>query len=103
MSNDKEKAEAFSQYFKSKIASVSENTHIQQEVYNGRRKIVGLHEDEWIKEELVASVIDGLSPKRCEGHDRIPLIFLIDGKVKLLSFVTVLMSKIINNGKVPDQ
>ena len=103
MSNDKEKAEAFSQYFKSKIASVSENTHIQQEVYNGRRKIVGLHEDEWITEELVASVIDGLSPKRCEGHDRIPLIFLIDGKEKLLSFVTVMMSKIINNGKVPDQ
>ena len=82
---------------------MSENTRTNREVYNGRRKIVGFHEDEWVTEDLVSKVIDGLAHKRCEGYDRIPLQFLIDGKEKLLTIITVLMSKVINHGNVPEQ
>ena len=100
---DKEKANAFAEFFENKVKTVSENARTDREVYNGQTKIFGLHQDDWITEDLVSKVIDGLSHKRCQGYDRIPLLFLVDGKEKLLKIITVLMSKVINMGIVPEQ
>ena len=48
-------------------------------------------------------MIEELSPKRCEGYNRVPLKFLVDGKQVILDFVTKLMRKVINQGQVPEQ
>ena len=100
---DKLKAGAFADYFEKKVLDTVHSTHADGAVYNGKRKIFGIHDDDWINEEIVASVIDSFDQKRCEGYDRIPLQFLIDGKEELLTVITLLMKKIMNTGKVPDQ
>ena len=65
--DDKQKADTFADYFEKKVHNIASNTTIQESVYNGRKKIFGSNEDDWISEDKVSKIIDGLSSKRCEG------------------------------------
>ena len=53
--------------------------------------------------QVMQVVIMGLQKKRCQGFDRIPLVFYVDGAEVLLDIITILMKKIIEDGNVPDQ
>ena len=100
---NKEKTEIFADYFHRKINLTKEESVIQEGVYNGKRKVFGLHNDNWITRELVEKMIEDLKPKRCQGFDRVPVILLKDGKQLLLDVITSLMRKVIETGVIPEQ
>ena len=101
--NDASKANAFAEYFSSKVNNIKENLQTNDAIYNGRRKIFGTYLDGWIPEDLVDTIIDDLKPKRCQGFDRCPLVLLKDGKSALLRIITIMMRKVVVTGIVPEQ
>jgi exonuclease III len=102
-SNDSSQASAFAEFFSNKINNLKNDVAVDDEVYNGTRKIFGIYDDDWITEELVSKVIDDLKAKRSQGYDRCPVVMLKDGKQELLTIITILMRKVIINGAVPEQ
>ena len=100
---DKQKADMFMDHFHNKVDNITKNLKPASTVYNGKRKIFGTYANNWVTPELVAHIIDNLKTKRCEGFDRIPLVFYVDGKEELLEVLTNLMAKIMKNGRVPEQ
>lgn len=99
-----EQAEEFSKYFEEKTREVVASTNIEEEtVYNGRRKINGNYEEDWIRMEKVSEIMNNLPAKRCFGYDRVPLIFLKDGAEVLAPIVTDLMKKIFKEKRAPEQ
>ena len=99
-----EQAEEFSKYFEEKTKEIIATTNIEEEtVYNGRRKINGNYEEDWITIEKVTELLNNLPAKRCFGYDRIPLVFLKDGAEVLTPIVTDLMKKIFKEKRAPDQ
>ena len=96
-------ANAFAESFISKVNKIKENLQVNDTVYNGRKKIFGVYNDEWISENLVAKIMDDLKPKRCQGFDRCPVVLLKDGKNELLKIITIMMRKVIKTGIVPEQ
>ena len=100
---DKEKAYLFADYFNEKVESIKVNHVASDQAYCGKRKILNTYDDNWITVELVNKVMTSLKLKRCEGYDRIPLVFYVDAKDLLLGPITTLMRKIINSGEVPEQ
>ncbi len=102
--DDFDKAEGFSKYFEEKTKKIIASTNIDgEEVYNGKRKIYGNYEANWITAEKVKKILDNLPAKRCCGYDRIPLVFLKDGAEALTSIVTDLMKRIFEEKRVPEQ
>ena len=81
-----------------KAKSETQTDHLMEE--NGKRKITGIYEDHWVTTEKVNSTMKNLKPKRCYGHDRIPLIYLRDGHEELTEVVTTIMSKIIQGERI---
>ena len=80
-------------------ASNKPKTH----VYNGKKKIHNNYNDNWVTKDIVNKVMAELKPKRCQGYDRIPLVFYLDGKDQLVNVITKLMNKIMLTGIIPEQ
>jgi len=98
--NDSQKAEEFSKFFEAKVNNITMNTNIEADgIYNGKRKIFGDYETNWINMEKVSQILKDLPPKRCYGYDRIPLIFLKDGEEVLGPIITDLMVRIFEEKK----
>ena len=100
---DKEKAELFADAFTEKITNIVNEVRPEDGSYEGVKKIFGNYEQNWINEDIVSKTIDELKPKRCEGYDRIPLLFFKDGKDELLETITILMKKVTEDSYIPEQ
>ena len=65
----------------------------ERKVYNGKRKKIHLHEENWLTKDLVEKSFSELKPKRCSGFERVPLVFLRDGASELSQVVTKILLK----------
>ena len=101
--SDEEKAAMFANHFDTKVKDIIDLNEPKINVTLGKRKNFGTYEDDWVNENLVKQVLDNLKPKRCQGYDRIPLVFYTDAKCQLLGIITTLMSKVVSTGIVPEQ
>ena len=105
LKNNQEKAETFAKAIAKKTELVVSEVKVnKKEVYNGKRKILKLHEEDWLTKDLVEKTLKGgLKPKRSSGFDSDPLIFLKDAASQLNDVVTRLMMKVLEEGKTPEQ
>ena len=69
---NQDKADAFAKTFMKKTKETVEEFRLKEDVYNGKKKIFQLHEDNWLTSELVEKTLKELKPKRCFGFDRLP-------------------------------
>ena len=82
-----ETANAFASYFHNKIVKLKDGLLIDDNVYNGKHKI--LVGDRFFMQQVdVANCINTLKPKNCEGFDRIPIRIICDAKKFLLPPLT---------------
>ena len=93
----------FADHFDKKVKNITDSLapNLNQDPDN--KLIHGNYEDCWITEAHIAKIINQLKSKRCQGYDRIPVIFYKDGQTELLQIVTCLMKKILTHNVVPDQ
>ena len=101
--SDKEKADLFGEVFERKIETLTAQMRVDLEQEDLLSKINGNYETNWVNETVVKTIMCNLKAKRCQGYDRIPLIFYNDGAEVLTPVVTSLMRKIINECTVPEQ
>ena len=62
---------AFADYFESKITKITNETKIDPNVYNGKRKLF-CSDQNFMSENEILIAVKSLSVKNSEGHDRIP-------------------------------
>jgi hypothetical protein len=93
---------AFADYFESKIAKITNETIIDPNVYNGKRKMFSSDQN-FMSENEILIAVKSLSVKNSEGHDRIPQRILIDGYEILKAPLLVLFNKIYETKEIPQQ
>ena len=92
----------FASFFKDKVQNVVNNLVIDDNVYNGTRKINAENED-FMTENDVLIVMENLKTKNCEGHDRLPLRILADGTQFLIKPLSQLFNLIYTTKEIPEQ
>ena len=93
---------AFAKYFENKITKITNETLIDPNVYNGKRKLVSTDLDFMTENEILCAV-KSLAVKNSEGHDRIPQRVLIDGYEILKAPLSALFKKIYETKEIPQQ
>ena len=94
--------DTFAEYFKNKVENIVLDQTINNEVYNGVRKLycADVH---FMSIENILEAVNSLKNKKCEGHDRIPQKILIDG-IEILKFpLSYLFNQIFTQKKIPEQ
>ena len=97
--NDENLPDEFAEFFKLKVQNIVTEQTINNSVFNGTQKINSIEVD-FMKESDVFKAMQTLKIKNCEGHDRIPLRILADGKQFLLK---PLFQKIYQTKQIPEQ
>ena len=92
----------FAEFFKSKVENIVKEQTVNDSVFNGTQKIIST-ELNFMKESDVLKAMNTLKIKNCEGHDRIPLRILADGKQFLLKPLALLFQKIYQTKQIPEQ
>ena len=100
--NNEDLAEAFANYFESKVNSLISNANINQSVYNGITKI-RVNEENFMTLHNVTKAMKEIKLKNSEGCDRIPQRILLDGIEILAGPMTTLFNKIYLQKKLPEQ
>ena len=95
-------AEEFANMFEKKIEDIVQSTKINNEVYNGTRKIF-VDNKNFMSIENIKNAILSLKHKNSEGYDRIPQRVLINGMSKLLEPFSILFNLIYKTNKIPEQ
>ena len=70
--------DAFADFFMSKTTSIVNETLIENDVYNGQRKLHVDNDDFMLPQDII-NAVKSIKIKNCEGYDRIPQRVLIDG------------------------
>ena len=99
---DKELAQGFAEFFKKKVEDIVKETEIDQNIYNGKRKI-NAPNDNFFTKEKVLKTMQGLKDKSCYGVDNIPVKILRDGCKILAGPYHVLLNKIYEQNVIPEQ
>ena len=86
--------EAFAELFESKVKQLSDKANIDENVYNGWRKLPEVYDYNFMTEINVKKAMQSLKLKNAEGHDRIPQRLLIDGAEILNEPMTTLFKLI---------
>ena len=94
--------DTFAEFFSNKVKKIVEDCTINQNVYNGKRKITAQNEN-FMTPENVLNAIKSLKTKNCEGFDRIPVRILVDGIDHLTQILSYLFYLIYKHNKIPDQ
>ena len=94
--------DAFAQFFSSKIELITNESQINDNVYNGTRKI-HVQNENFMTPENVILAIKSLKLKNCEGFDRIPVRCLIDGMVFISPILSHLFKLIYMHKTIPQQ
>ena len=92
----------FANFFQSKVDNIVNAQIIKNDVFNGTQKLTPTDLD-FMQESDVETAINSLKNKNCEGHDRIPVRILADGKLLLLKPLTQLFRKIYQTRQIPEQ
>ena len=92
----------FASFFKDKITNFVNESRIDNNVYNGTRK-VNEPDVNFMSEVHVKEAIMSIKTKNCEGYDRIPQRILTDGIDLLLKPLSSLFDKIYNTKELPEQ
>ena len=97
-----EVAEAFAQFFEKKVKNIVDSSQIDENVYNGRQKMVTTGGDFMTTTDILECV-NQLKMKNCEGYDRIPQRILIDGISILINPLSNLFNLIYKDCQIPQQ
>ena len=99
---NEELPDRFAKYFDTKIKNIIEELAINEEVYNGKRKVEENNKN-FMDPISVKECIMNLKLKNSEGYDRIPQRILVEGVEFLAAPITRLMNMIYEKKSVPDQ
>ena len=94
--------DAFANKFENKIINIQNSSNIDENVYNGTRKMTSNNEH-FMTELDVLEAVKLIKPKNCEGIDRIPQWILVDGISILIKPLTKLFNSIYTNSEIPEQ
>ena len=94
--------DAFASFFVDKVQKIVNETNINPNVYNGKRKLNNINEN-FMEYSDVLLAVKSLKTKNCEGHDRLPQRILIDGIEILINPLVELFQKIYEQKKLPQQ
>ena len=94
--------ERFAKFFDDKIKNVLAQTSLDENVYNGYRK-VNSESKFFMTYEMVGECISSLKIKNTEGYDRIPQRVLVDGIDELTRPLSIIFKKIYHEKAIPGQ
>ena len=94
--------EVFGKFFSDKVSNLTNNLIINDNVYNGNRKIDSQNEFFMSGTEIL-DVLSSIKLKNCEGFDRIPQRILVEGAESLIQPLTTLFRKIYSQKTIPEQ
>ena len=97
-----ERSECFASFFYEKVDKITKETIVDQNVYNGTRKMTAWSRM-FMSSSEVESCIKSIKIKNCEGFDRIPQRVLIEGIVQLHRPLCKLFDAIYKTKKIPEQ
>ena len=100
--NPANQAQAFADFFQTKVTKIVDETNVNSNVYNGIQKVVAQSEN-FMSMSSIEECIKSIKIKNTEGYDRIPQRILVDGLDLLLPPLTLLFEKIYKEKKVPEQ
>ena len=86
-------ANSFAKHFSSKVRSFVSSSKLDDNVYNGKNKLMVLNRN-FMQKSDVKECIKSLPNKKCEGFDRIPVCVLKDTQDLLLNPLSVLFNNI---------
>ena len=92
----------FEEFFTQKTANIVNDTKIEDNVYNGRRKLFVNNEDFMLPSKVLYAA-KSLKIKNRKGHDIIPQRILIDGIQYLLDPFSSIFNKIYKSKPIPEQ
>ena len=95
-------SDAFAEFFDKKVKSIVETCRVNDNVYNGTRKVDGL-ESNFMTTRHVHDALNSIKIKNCEGYDRIPQRILIEGSEILLPPIAKLFELIYEQKSIPQQ
>ena len=94
--------DAFAEFFDKKVKLIVETCRVNDNVYNGTRKVDGL-ESNFMTTRHVHDALNSIKIKNCEGYDRIPQRILIEGSEILLPPIAKLFELIYEQKSIPQQ
>ena len=94
--------DTFAEFFSTKVTNITSNCQINDNVYNGSRKI-NCDTSNFITSSNIINAIKSLKSKNCEGFDRIPVRYLIDGMSVITPILTHLFLLIYETKTIPQQ
>ena len=94
--------DAFAEFFSNKIKDITQDCEVDSNVYNGKRKVFAENQH-FMSPADVLNSINSLKIKNCEGFDRIPVRYLVDGSAYLISIFSHLFNLIYTTRKIPEQ
>ena len=94
--------DSFADFFSNKVKNIVNECNIDQNVYNGTRKINATSEN-FMTPTNVVKAIKSLKVKNCEGFDRIPVRILCDGIKELTPVLCHLFNLIYTQKTIPSQ
>ena len=95
-------SDCFAKFFDEKVKNIVGKVKIDENVYNGNRKIVAGDLNFMTKQDIIECV-KMLKMKNSEGYDRIPQRILIDEVDHLIDPLSKLFSMIYNSKSIPGQ
>ena len=97
-----EVSNCFAAFFEEKVEKIVKSAIIDPTVYNGQTKMAAADSD-FMSENEILECVKQLKLKNCEGYDRIPQRFLIEGISILINPLTKLFSLIYSTKRIPEQ
>jgi hypothetical protein len=97
-----EQAQAFAKIFQDKIRDITNECAIEDEIYNGQRRVEAEDEDIFTLEH-VRNILSEIKPKNSYGYDNIPMRILKDGATQLARPFHKLMGLIYSTKTIPNQ
>ena len=88
--DENELQNAFAEFFMAKTINIVNKIIIENDVYNGKRKL----NVDFMSPNDILKAVNSLKIKNCESHDRIPQRILIDRIKYLIGPLSVIFNKI---------
>ena len=100
--SEHERSDCFAAFFVNKVETITNETIVDQNVYNGVPKLVAGNQM-FMSINEVENCIKCIKVKNCEGYDRIPQRVLIEGLEHLLCPLSKLLESIYVSNEIPEQ
>ena len=82
-----EQNDVFAEFFSKKVKDIVNECKIDKNVYNGKWKYT-CNDSNFMTPNNILKAVKSLKLKNCEGFDRIPVRFIIDGIFKITPVLT---------------